>query len=279
MRYPFLAVDLDGTLLNREKEISEENRDAIREYVQKGGRILIASGRNPLATQWISEVLGIDDIRISFNGAVIDKRGARRSFSFRREEVMEVVRLCTEHSLYLHLYDHLSVFASIRSKWNEGWEKNNILSLTRSGASPDKCLHYREMSRVRIVGDLHRYMAKENLEVYKIAVFGEPEMMRMIASELERKIPTIEVSTSLNYLNLELSPGGVSKGSSLKMILEEEGIPMEHLVAIGDNYNDSTMLALSGMGIAMEGTPEDVRRLAKNTAPDVAYAIRHFLFL
>ncbi|MEH7276163.1 HAD family hydrolase, partial [Neobacillus vireti] len=88
--------------------------------------------------------------------------------------------------------------------------------------------------------------------------------------------------SSLNFLNLEISPAGVSKASSLIKLTQQLDIPMSQVAAIGDNYNDSLMLTAAGLGIAMDNAPKEVKEAAdvvtgSNDEAGVAQAIRRYL--
>lgn len=92
----------------------------------------------------------------------------------------------------------------------------------------------------------------------------------------------IEISSSFNYLNLEVSPDGVSKASALLKLTDIFNIPLLQTAAIGDNYNDSLMLSKASLGIAMGNAPDEVKRVAdkvttRNNEAGVAHAIYHFL--
>jgi hydroxymethylpyrimidine pyrophosphatase-like HAD family hydrolase len=92
----------------------------------------------------------------------------------------------------------------------------------------------------------------------------------------------MEISSSFNYLNLEISPSGVTKASTLLKLTEQLDIPISKTAAIGDNYNDALMLSMAGLGIAMGNAPEQVKQLAdqvtgKNNKAGVAQAIRRYL--
>ena len=70
LKYKLLATDLDGTLLNEQKEIDKENIEAIHEFRQKGGRVVICSGRSPISTRWIADTIGLKgEPTIAYNGA------------------------------------------------------------------------------------------------------------------------------------------------------------------------------------------------------------------
>ncbi|XJZ27049.1 HAD family hydrolase [Bacillota bacterium Lsc_1132] len=84
MKYPLLAVDLDGTLFTDEKEIELETIEALQEYRDRGGKVVISSGRSPLSTKWVAETIGIEgEPIIAYNGAIIiNEHGRSRNNRF-----------------------------------------------------------------------------------------------------------------------------------------------------------------------------------------------------
>jgi hydroxymethylpyrimidine pyrophosphatase-like HAD family hydrolase len=92
----------------------------------------------------------------------------------------------------------------------------------------------------------------------------------------------LEISSSLNYTNLEISPNGVTKGNSLAKLMRQIGVPLQEVAAIGDNFNDLSMLTSVGLGIAMGNASDRVKASAAvvtdtNQQSGVAKAIYEFL--
>lgn len=119
--------------------------------------------------------------------------------------------------------------------------------------------------------------------IAKIAVFNDDDKLANFSKLIEEQVGEMEISSSFNFLNLEISPSGVSKASSLLKLSEKLDIPISQMAAIGDNYNDSLMLSAAGLGIAMGNAPEAVKELAdhvtgRNDEAGVAQAIRRYLF-
>lgn len=115
--------------------------------------------------------------------------------------------------------------------------------------------------------------------IYIMAVLsGEP--LAEVSQELN-KISGIGV-TSSDPRNLEICPEGVSKGTALRHIAEMLGISFQHIMAIGDNYNDLSPIKAAGLGVAMGNAPEAVKRAAhvvtkSNGDSGVARVVRHWI--
>ncbi|WP_299087208.1 Cof-type HAD-IIB family hydrolase [uncultured Metabacillus sp.] len=283
MEYSILAVDLDGTLLNKEHEIDQESVEAIQEYRANGGKVVICSGRTALSTRWIAETIGITDPIVALNGAVIQSHSGNiiERFHFENRTLPGFIDFCLTHGAYAHFYEEDSILVPEENRWNDRWGEKNILSLQMTGGNPEVCQQYRDQCSVQVVTDFNHYF-KKNPIISKIAVFHEEDSLYEFSKKLAEQSNDYEVSSSLNYANLEISPSGVSKAGSITRLAAQLGVPLSKVAAIGDNYNDMKLLKAAGLGIAMGNAPEKVKSAADvitdtNGEAGVAKAIRKFL--
>jgi Cof subfamily protein (haloacid dehalogenase superfamily) len=284
MKYSVLAIDLDGTLLNDEKEIDARDREAIQSFRAKGGIVIIISGRTPSSTRWIAENLNLTEPIIAFNGAVIQQASGTYfdTFRFDNVEILRFIEICTLHDIYFHLYSGDTLLIPKETRWNQNWVEQNIPSLQHSGGDPERCQVYRDQCAVKRMKSIGEYVRLGQLEIAKIAVFHENKSLLPFATLLKKQFPSFEITSSLNYTNLEISPSGVTKGSSLAKLMNALGIPLQKVAAIGDNFNDVSMLETVGLGVAMGNAPEQVKARARvvtntNQHAGVARAIYEFL--
>ncbi|MFF2446564.1 Cof-type HAD-IIB family hydrolase [Neobacillus sp. NPDC058068] len=285
MRYSLLATDLDGTLLNDEKEIDVETRQAIQEYRRRGGRVVICSGRSPLSTRWIASTIGLaGEPIIAYNGAILlDENGeVKEQAIFQHEALLNFWELCETEGIYAHFYEGDTLLVPKVNKWNENWIENNIPTLGKSGGGLKSCESFREKCQVKVMEDFYRYLKEEQPQITKIAVFDDGDKLNDFSQRIGELITEMEISSSFNFVNLEISPSGVTKASALLRLAEELSIPIAQTAAIGDNYNDSLMLSAAGLGIAMGNAPEKVKQMAdqvtgNNNEAGVANAIRRYL--
>jgi Cof subfamily protein (haloacid dehalogenase superfamily) len=283
MEYSLLAVDLDGTLLHEDHEIDQETFEAIKEYRANGGKVVICSGRTALSTRWIAETIGITDPIVALNGAVIQSHNGNiiERFHFDHEALPSFFDFCQTHGFYTHFYEGESILVPEENRWNDKWVEKNILPLQRSGGNPDVCQQYRNQCSVQLMTDFNQYLEKKPI-ISKIAVFHEEDSLYEFSKKLAEQSNFYEISTSLNYSNLEISPKGVSKAGSITRLAAQLGVPLSKVAAIGDNYNDIKLLKAAGLGIAMGNAPETVKEAADvvtdtNGEAGVAKAIWKFL--
>jgi Cof subfamily protein (haloacid dehalogenase superfamily) len=285
MKYPLLATDLDGTLFNDQKEIDSETVQAIQEYRLKGGKVIICSGRSPLSTKWIANAIGLKgEPIIAYNGAIIlDEKGQVKEQSvFQLETLMTFWEICDAEGIYAHLYEGDTLLIPRVNKWNENWIENNIPRLERTGAEIKTCESLRQECKVKIIDNFYQYLKTNRPKITKIAVFHDGDILRDFSNRIVSQVEALEISSSLNYLNLEISPSGVTKASALLKLTERLEVSISQTAAIGDNFNDSFMLKTVGLGIAMGNAPEEVKQIAdkvtrNNNEAGVAYAIHRYL--
>jgi Cof subfamily protein (haloacid dehalogenase superfamily) len=285
MAYKLLATDLDGTLLNENREIDRENIQAMHDFRKKGGRVVICSGRSPLSTRWIANTIGLKgEPIIAYNGAIIlDENGEiSEQAVFEHDHLLSFWELCEGEGFYAHFYEGDTLLVPKETKWNRNWIENNIPSLEKTGGRAVDLVNFRGQCQVKMVDDFYRYIKSNQPDITKIAVFDEEGRLADFSKVIGEQVCGMEVSSSLNFLNLEISPSGVSKASSLLKLSEKYDIPISQIAAIGDNYNDSLMLTTAGLGIAMGNAPDEVKALAdqvtgSNQEAGVAQAIRRYL--
>ena len=114
---------------------------------------------------------------------------------------------------------------------------------------------------------------------HKLLLIDEPEVIQ----DLHQKLLSMDFPQTAFYLSkdnyLEVTAKHVSKEHALLEVAKYYDLPLEQVMTIGDNFNDSPMLALAGLGIAMGNAPEGVKETANlvtasNDEHGVAQAIR-----
>lgn len=265
LKYKLLALDLDGTVFNSRKEIDQETIETIHEFKDLGGKVVICSGRSPLSTRWVSETLRLDDAIIAYNGAVIQEANGEIicQSAFTQKGIQTFIDACETYNVYGQLYEGDSLLVSERNKWNENWIENNIPSFTMSGGKQERCEIFRGQCEVRQIDHLKDYVKSNEPVVLKFAAFRkEAGKFHEFTDYLSAISSEFEVSSSLDFANLEISPAKTTKGTSLNRLIDRLGLEMAEVAAIGDNFNDLDMLRLAGLGIAMGNAPTQVKEAA-----------------
>ncbi len=225
-----VAVDLDDTIVRSDKTVSPRTLHALLGWVDAGGRLVIATGRPPRATEGVPEALHRFPW-IVYNGVEIVHAGR---VLYRDPIPLEETRAIVDLLLDA-LPDH-----------RIGLEMGDMLytnrPLGRFGAQ-----HVEDLREV-----IDRPAAK-----ILFSLDGE-ESLRV----LEALPPTVKPLVSRKYRLVQIMPRTASKGEALRRLVEGWGLSMAQVMAFGDDVNDVDMLAASGVGVAMGDAEPEVQAAA-----------------
>ena len=243
-----LAVDLDGTLLNENHEISQANLEAIQNFQIRGGSVVVATGRNFQAATIYAEQISPSLPMICFNGAYIydpDINGFSKKRFLSHDQIESVIKIAEENQVLYRYYDMQTIYATdgmreALSKYEGGFGVK-LLFLSDEG--------------------LRNYYREHSLEVPKMVFHShEPEQLKAVRVALEG-IGGFALAQSWEGV-LEVMAQDVNKGSALQVVCDRLGIAMEDTVAVGDQENDMTMIQSAGMGIAMGNGAQALKECA-----------------
>lgn len=252
MDIKLIAFDLDGTLLNDQKELTEENRRALLDAADKGIHLVPATGRLPGA---IPECLQGLPVRyaIFINGAEVVDLETGTVISRELIPWQQAIDVFEEAEQYHTVYDCYM--------GNKGYMNAELFPLIPGFAINEHEQQLIQSTRLP-VADLKTYLAQEKQDVQKLLFhFRKDQYDLRHELLLNWKIPGIEVSSSLPN-NLELNSAKGIKGYALQHLAEHLGIPMEQTIAFGDGHNDMSMIEMAGIGVAMEECWPGVRERA-----------------
>ena len=277
MKITSIALDLDGTALNSRGELSMGTRRAVAEALERGICVIPASGR-PLGSL-PEEILAIPGIRyaITSNGtAVVDlyTGGYLRKYTLPEPACEAVLGLTGPEQVAYEAFVDGKAYA----------QKAYVEDPVRFGAMP-AAVGYIRRTRTP-VDDMESFIREhagaDELDCLDVVVRGEEKKKRLWRL-LEKEVPGIYVTSSVPQL-LEVSHSEAGKGPALGFLLEHLGLKLQGAAAFGDGDNDSGMLGLAGIGIAMANASEACIRAAdhmagSNDEDGVAEGIRWLLEL
>lgn len=252
-RIKMIGLDMDGTLLTTEKELTEHTREVLREAIDRGVVVLPATGR-PLAGI-PEEVLKFPGVRyaVASNGArIVDLKESRVLYEdlVPYETGRRVLEICSRYDSMLEIY-YDGVGYAEEEKLKHLDEYVPRLPMARYIAS----------SR-RPVADVRAMHEERKAPTDKVqALFRTTEECKKAWKEVEKEIPDIEITGALSN-NIEVNAKGVNKGRGLMILGELLGIHREEIMAVGDGSNDIAMLREAGLGVAMENATEAVKAAA-----------------
>jgi len=247
--YDLLVCDLDGTLLDDSMALDPALVEAFRRASERGLTISLATGRMPAAADPYRDQLGVTAPVIYYNGAVV--RGA--------DGGPDLVSLTLPRGV---LHRAWTVFsqAPVHPIF---YRDDRLFCIANTLAVRRYCDE--EGLRIDVVDDAGQFLALGGF--IKSLLIGHPNDLGIVREELTPIVAEHGrlVRTRADYL--EIIPVGASKGAALARLTAHLGVPLERVVAVGDQENDVEMLGAAGLGVAMPHAPDLVRRAADRIAP------------
>jgi Cof subfamily protein (haloacid dehalogenase superfamily) len=238
-----LFSDVDGTLINAAHEIVGKNLDAAKDFIEKGGRFALATGRGISSAQWIAEQTGVNMPSILLGGTLV--------YDFSEQKIIRSVHLpdCAREILYTVLRDRPEIRASV-------WGPQGRFEVgAKEGAPPDS-----------VRRDAHTLPGPWNKLVFFVPAQERLDFMRWLEDMNVRD--TFITSSSVNFV--EVLPAGCSKGSALTWMIEYYRLDRDRVAVVGDYFNDYEMLSLPGIrSFCPENAPEQIKTLCEHVLPHV----------
>ncbi len=269
-----IALDMDGTLLNDQKELSPKNRKALESCIRHGILIVPATGR-PAAgiPEMIREIAGIR-YAILTNGARVE--------DFREGKLISQERIPWE--LAFEILEWISHYPVAYDPYIDGRGKMEARfrnHLEDYGLPP--AMQRLVLSSRDEVEDELALVKSLKTPVEKINIFTKDKKLRQELWEKLEQHKELAVTSSLDY-NVEINAAAATKGNALLHLADYLGLKREQTMAMGDGSNDLSMIEAAGIGVAMANSMEMLKQKAdyitlSNEEDGVAAAIRHFLQL
>ena len=244
MLYKLIATDMDGTLLNSKSELSPRTKEAIIKTVETGVLFVVATGRAMQGVRIVDELFDADLPFIVFNGAaaVMGKSGEVLFDKF------------LDAGLAKEVYETGIGLGIPIALWTK-----KTLWLSSLQEATSRYRKYYDMD-TKIIESIDELSGEG---IYKVLWFETPENIKRLQHEMNGHFGgRLNCHASLPHL-LEFVSPDADKGSALAEIGRLYGIGAGEMLAVGDSYNDISMLKYAGLGIAMENAPDDVKAVCK----------------
>lgn len=245
-----LFTDLDGTLLNNEKLVSEGNRAAIERLLQAGHYLVVATGRPTKSAFQVVQKLGLTMpgcYMIAYNGGVIFDCSKEEIWMEKRlpmEHVRYLFEEATKYSLYVQTYgEDDKILASFDGAELQFYTGGNRGALDCE-VTDDICQVLNEAPNKVLLIDLNEKGILKFWEEHRDWEEGRCDS-------------TFSCPEYLEYL-----PKGVSKGSAVRTLCEMLNVDIKNAYAAGDERNDISMIEAAGVGIAMKNAVDEAKAVA-----------------
>lgn len=277
-----IVSDMDGTLLNDKMEVSASNVSAINEANRLGIKFMVATGRGYTEAVPALREVGIDCPMITLNGGqVFDEDGQLvENLGIDKTTTRHILEDVRKYGLYCELMTSKGIFSDNKVRRIESM--TSLLHETNPDTTFKMALVLAvarlELMHVNYVENFQEVLEDNAQQVLKILVFsdvGQSELEPIRAKLAEDK--RVVVTSSFKN-NIEINHVEAQKGIALAKFAKKRGIPLENVMAIGDNFNDVSMLQVAGASFAVANAEDGVKEFAKyltskNSENGVAEAI------
>ncbi|WP_394526304.1 Cof-type HAD-IIB family hydrolase [Lacrimispora sp. JR3] len=267
MDYRMIVLDLDGTLTNRNKEITPKTKEALFELKRQGGVIVLASGRPTYGIMPLARELELDKTGgyiLSFNGGrILDCSSGQTVFAKELpvESNKTILRLSKEHGVNILTYeDDLIITPDASDEYVKKEAAINKLE-------------------VKEVKDMEAYL---KFPVVKFLMLEDGEILQKVEPKVKASLGSDYSVYRSEPFFLEILPKGIDKAASLERLLARLGMSREEMIACGDGYNDLSMIEYAGLGVAMENAVLPVKKAAdyvtfSNNEDGIAHVVEKFM--
>ncbi len=270
-----LALDADGTLVDSQGGLRPAVRDAVAEARDRGLMVVVCTGRRYRTVRPLLEELELEGPVVLHNGVLVKdaRSGKTLTDNFLPNDLygpaIEIMRRVAPPMVYVDQYfEGIDVYCE----------------------PPDSCHEFQAeylASNPDVIREADSLGIAPSLAVVMISLMADAEsllaLQQHVGAQLGSAVQTNFIMNK-NYRGhiLEITRGGVSKWGALLALAEAEGIEPEQIAAIGDDTNDTEMIANAGIGIAMGNAVEEVKATAtwvteSNDRDGVAKAIAELL--
>lgn len=282
-----IALDMDGTLLNGDGEISRENKEAILHAQRLGHTVIIATGRSYMDAERQLRLADLECPVVSLNGAVVTLPDGTLAAStpLNKEDIIPALRWMNEiPELYYEVYTEDNVYVELDKRVH--LEK---LSALKEDEVPEevgwllKAMIDQQFQQAAVtyVESMEDIWSKEENLIFKTLAFSLNRELLKEASTRFAAIPGLIITAS-HVNNIEINHKDANKGNGVKLMAEHYGIPAAQIAVMGDSYNDLPMFETAGYRIAMENAAPILKETAdfitlSNSEHGVAAGLRHLL--
>lgn len=267
--YKIIACDLDETLLSTDRTVSSKNIAAIKKACDLGVKFVPATGRGYNSIGGTLRELGLDgkenEYVISYNGGAITENKDNKLLHFEGlpfDLAEKIYQRGLNYDVCIHVYTKDMVYVYNLNPE----EKDYVSGRMEITEISDKNLNFLKGQ------DIVKVLFQNDNRTY----------LNQIEKDLKDITADVDVSYSSNRY-IEFNHKGVNKGAGLQKLADLLGVKMSETIAIGDNFNDLSMIKAAGLGVGVQNTVEDMKPMcdfitnATNDESAIAEVIEKFV--
>jgi Cof subfamily protein (haloacid dehalogenase superfamily) len=262
-----IAIDLDGTLLNSQHQLSDRNAETVRKAIERGVKVVLVTGKTHHSAKFLIEKLGLTTPGIYNQGlitALPDGKVTHQAI-LDPEVARYVITYAEDRGFDLAAYSGNKILVKRVTRWFEDLNKKYHEPMPEG------------------IGPLQNILSDIPINKLMVLKEGDPQKVKALRWQFEIQLANKArmLQPSFNDM-MEILPPNTGKGTALKQLLKDLGIKPEKVMAIGDGENDIDMFQLVGLGVAMGNSWDIVKSAANvvvgtNDEDGVAQAIEKFV--
>ncbi len=254
-KYKLIAFDMDGTLLDSNKQIRQDSIDAMKLAADNGKYICIATGRNLRELARYRSLVPMVEYLMSISGALIinnqtDEIIFEKPLNY--ADIVKIFELGKNYDAAIHLHGTESHMQT--NHYDNIWDYGMGVY---KGLFKDVCTFH---------DDIYEDFLKNPYKVYKFNFYCRDIDVR---ARLDKVLDCMPITKCYaEEKSLECSPLGISKASGLKVLCDHLGINISETIAVGDADNDEEMLRAAGLSVAMGNANSHIKTLSDVVVSD-----------
>jgi Cof subfamily protein (haloacid dehalogenase superfamily) len=259
-----IATDMDGTLLTATQQITPENRKAILKAKEKGVEVVVATGRSYQEAKFVLDEAGLKLPMICVNGAEVrsDEGEIVSSSPLNKDQARQAALRLVENGVYFEVYTNKGTFTEDEDKAisiivDIFSTANPEVPIEKIAQAAEERLH---KGLVGIIDHYDKLFEDGHYEIYKLLAFSLDDEKLAAANIALKEIDGLAISSSGSE-NIEVTSKDAQKGIALEKFVASRGISMEETMALGDNFNDASMLERVGKPVAMGNAVDHIKEL------------------
>jgi hypothetical protein len=272
-----IIMDVDGTLTNSKKIITEKTKDALIKAQENGALLILSSGRpisglmdfarelkmdknhGLLVSYNGSKVINCETNEVLFNETMTVKQGQAVLEHMKKFDVKPMI----DKGDYMFVNDVFNCYIQYQ------WEPFNIIQYEARGGKFKLC-------------EKDDLAAFADYPLNKILTAGDPEYLKEHYKEMMEPFKDTLSCMFTAPFYFEFTAQGIDKAKALDTVLIPMGYKKEEMIAFGDGHNDISMVKYAGIGVAMENAVDDLKEIAdfitlSNEEDGIAYALSKYI--
>ncbi len=260
-----VASDLDGTIIDKDNDIFEDNFNAIRDINKSNIPFVVCTGKTYSIYKGLCSSFHASYGIFGNGTSIIDLKTGEKIYQKLLDiaDVEKVIELAKKDNLHVHIYTNNHIITE------------ELLYLDLRNYKLQKKHIYNNRLSFKVVPDLLKYVQRNNLEISKV-VISSTSSLESVKAEIESTI-NVDVFNikkygefkdriiDKEYEYLDIIPKNVNKGTALEYLSNYLNIDKKEILAVGDNLNDLSLLKTAGVGIAVNNAYSELKQVANYT--------------